>query len=287
MKTAHRLLISSAILFYSALAFSGDVLVNKPDSSKDSRYEYPHQLLLKILDVTSTEYGHSNVKHAKSVMSRDRLLISMLEGQQVHVVAEAPKPDWIKQLLVIRIPIRKGIQGYRLFFIHKKDRSAIAQVESLKDLQQFKTGSGEGWSTASVMENAGFEVITGTSYDGLFHMLERERFATLGRGINEIYAEFEAQHAEHPFLTIDESLALHIPLPTYFFVTPKMPELARRIDIGLQKLIQNGEFEKFFLLHHEEMIEKSKLKSRKVFHIDNTNLTDQDPLDIETLWYQF
>lgn len=287
MKITQRLLFSGVALLYSALAFSSDILVNKPDSIKDSRYEYPHQLLQKILDVTSTEYGHSNVKHAKSVMSRDRLLISMLDGQQVHVVAEAPKPDWIKQLLVIRIPVRKGIQGYRLFFIHKKDRFAIAQVESLKDLQQFKTGSGEGWSTASAMANAGFEVVTGSSYNGLFHMLERGRFATLGRGINEIYAELEAQQAEHPSLTIDKTLALHIPLPTYFFVTPKMPELARRIEIGLQQLIQNGEFEKLFFFHHEEVIEKSKLKSRKVFHINNTNLTAQDPLGQENLWYRF
>ena len=287
MKITQRLLFSGVALLYSALAFSSEILVNKPDSIKDSRYEYPHQLLQKILDVTSTEYGHSNVKHAKSVMSRDRLLISMLDGQQVHVVAEAPKSDWIKQLLVIRIPVRKGIQGYRLFFIHKKDRLAIAQVQSLKDLQQFKTGSGEGWSTASVMEKSGFEVVTGSSYDGLFHMLEKGRFATLGRGINEVYAEFEAQREDHPLLTIDETLALHIPLPTYFFVTPKMPELARRIEIGLQRLLQNGEFEKLFLLHHKEMIEKSKIKSRKVFHIDNTNLTDQDPLDQENLWYRF
>ncbi|MEM9630293.1 MAG: hypothetical protein AAGA50_03135, partial [Pseudomonadota bacterium] len=72
----------------------------------------------------------------------DRLLQELIKGENIHVIAEAPKPGWEDKLLPIRIPIRKGLQGYRLFLINKQDQAALAEVDTLEKLQAFPTGSG-------------------------------------------------------------------------------------------------------------------------------------------------
>lgn len=276
------------ITFFLAFAAnSQEILVNKPQSKNDSRYEYPHQLLQTILDETEQDYTKAAVAHAEFTMSRDRMLRSLIDGDLLHVVAEAPKKEWLEKLLVIRIPIRKGIQGYRLFFINEEDQNSIAQVNSLKEFMKLPTGSGAGWSTAKIMSSAGFNVVTGSDYDGLFDMLEKRRFLTLGRGVNEIRPEFNAQQQAHPSLAIESTLAVHIPLPTYFFVSPKRPLLAKRIEEGLWKLIESGEFDQYFLSFHKEMIEDTNLKSRKVYSLVNPNLSEEDPLEDKRLWYVF
>lgn len=278
------LLVASS---FSAQALSDYVLVNRPESVNDKRYDYAHDLLQMVLDETQDDDSKSVVKHATLIMNRNRLLLSLKEGKELHVVAEAPKTAWVSELHVVRIPIRKGIQGYRLFFINKQDQSKLSALKSFEEFKAIPTGSGKGWSTTRVLREAGFDVVVGNNYEGLFSMLELGRFKTFGRGINEIEAEYLAQKEAHPNLAIDTELMLHIPLPTYFFISPKRPELAKRIERGLWRLIENGKFEAYFLAHHQALIDKFRLKERRRFSIPNPNLSKADPLDNAELWHKF
>jgi len=274
------------LVCFSAKIFATEtVLINNSLSTQDSRYTYPKKLLQRILDVTETEFQTSVVKATNNVMTRARVLRELERGLNIHVMAEAPKPEWNTRLLSIRIPIRKGIQGYRLFLIKKRDQARLNAISSFDVFKNLPTGSGIGWSTTRVLKDHKFNVITGTNYEGLFGMLMLDRFTTFGRGINEAFDEL-AQHGEqHPELTIDEKFLLFIPLPTYFFVSPKKPELRDRIEIGLKQLIHTGEFEAIF---HEEfgaLIHKANLASRTAFRISNPNLTKDDPVNNEAYWF--
>ena len=100
---------------------AGDtVLVNRPFSTLDTRYEYPHKLLTKVLNATECQYGKTTIKHSPLAMPRNRALIELEKGESIHVFAEAPKPNWETRLIPVRIPIRKGIQGFRTFLILKE-----------------------------------------------------------------------------------------------------------------------------------------------------------------------
>ena len=147
------------------------------------------------------------------------------------------------------------------------------------------TGSGLEWSTTRVLKESQFNVITGSDYEGLFGMLMLDRFTTFGRGINEAFDEFDQHKKQYPELTIDEKFLLFIPLPTYFFVSPKKPELRNRIELGLNKLIKTGEFEKIFQKEFGALIKKANLAKRTIFKIPNPNLTPEDPVNIKEYWF--
>ncbi|MES0881150.1 hypothetical protein [Roseibium sp. SCP14] len=257
------------------------IVTLKPHGQEDGRYRYVEILLEKILGKAGSQ---AKVAQAQTRYSRDRLLQELIKGENIHVIAEAPKPGWEEQLLPIRIPIRKGLQGYRLFLINRQDQAALANVNSLEELQDFATGSGAQWSTRSVMEQAGFQVVTSEDYEALFKMLKLRRFVTFGRGINEVFKEQESFAGGNGDLIVEKTLCLFIPLPTYFFVSPAHPELAKLIELGLKQMIADGSFDQHFLTFHHADLSRANLSKRKIFSISNPNLSGQTPIGEPSYW---
>lgn len=259
-----------------------EVKILKPQSNEDVRYLYAEQLLEMALAKVNFD---GTVKRAVQRLSRNRLLQELKRGEYIHVSAEVPKAGWEEQLLTIRIPIRKGIQGYRLFLINKGDQEALTKVNSLEDLQKFPTGLGSQWSITPIFQRAGFDVFTSDDYTALFKMLKLKRFVTFSRGLNEVYNEQRTFSEDNKNLVIEETLGLFVPLPTYFFVSPKHPELAEKIELGLRRMMDDGSFDKHFIEYHHEDIDRANLTSRKIFQIENIDLSEETPLGIKSYWF--
>lgn len=279
-------LMACSSIFSSYTLAVERILINHPESHDDSRYEYPTRLLARILEITTEEYGPVLLETNGLSMSRSRALNALIEGKQLHVMAEAPKPDWNKHLLCVRIPIRKGIQGFRIFLTKNEFKPILESISSFEEFRDLPTGSGVQWSTTRVLEEAGFNVIKGVDYEGLFGMLIRNRFMTFGRGINEVFTEYEERHSKLNDLAIDDRFLLYIPLPTYFFVTPTQPLLKQRIERGLLSLIHSGEFDSIFQAEFGDLIKQAQLDKRILFSIPNPNLTAEDPIEIKDFWYK-
>ncbi len=275
-----------SFIFLSCNVMAVDtIFINHPLSDQDKRYEYPKKLLDRILEVTSDEHGPYKLTTNGISMNRTRALTSLVDGKNLHVMAEAPKPDWNEKLLVVRIPIRKGIQGFRLFLTKKEHLKRLSEINTFDEFKLLSTGSGEQWSTTPVLEQAGFNVVKGVDYEGLFGMLIRNRFITFGRGINEVFEEYEQRHSALNDLVIDERFLLYIPLPTYFFVTPSKPELRNRIEKGLKRLIASKEFDQIFEAEFGTLIKRANIDQRIKFVIPNPNLTKDDPIEIKEYWF--
>ncbi len=283
LKNASKLLFSLACLIaLECRAQPIDVITLKPYDYEDQRYRYVEILLAKTPEAAGVS---ARIVQAETQYSRDRLLQELILGETIHVVAEAPKPGWEEKLIPIRVPIRKGIQGYRLFLINAQDQPALSKVGSLEELMSFATGSGAQWSTRRVMEEAGFDVVVSEDYTRLFDMLKLRRFVTFGRGINEVFNEQASFSGQNKDLVVEKSLCLFIPLPTYFFVSPAHPELAKQIEAGLKKMIADGSFDEHFLAYHRDDILRARLSKRKIFSISNSNLSRETPLDEPSYWF--
>ena len=122
-----------------------------------------------------------------------------------------------KNLLPVRIPLDKGLLGYRIFIINKANQSNFLQINTLKDLQKYKVGQQLGWGDIEVWKANGFKVETVNNYEGLFNVLLSGRYDIFPRGILEAENEINSRKAKMPDLAIEKKLMVYYPWPRYFF----------------------------------------------------------------------
>ena len=250
----------------------------------DPRWTYPKAVLTTALQKTEAEFGPWRLNLSAPYMSRDRALQMLKEGKLINLHIAPTRSDWEEQVLPIRIPIRKGLLGYRLLLIHTDNRQKLADLTTLEELKELSTGLHSQWSITKALQALGFKIIEGSSYEGLFAMLHTRRFAYFIRGVNEIFGEFELRRNSLPNLMIEPSKALYLPLPTYFFVSPKAPRLAERLQAGLEQMLADGSLERLFEQYHGEHIRKARLQERQIFLLPNPLLSAETPLDDQRLW---
>jgi len=259
------------------------VLINAPLTEKDHRSDYPRELLKVALTKTLPTHGKFKIEYAP-IMNWKRAKLMLENGASIHIVQAATRKDWERDLIPIRIPIMKGLLVNRIFLIKRQAQARFSAVTRLKEIKQLSAGLGDGWSISTIFKQTGFNTELGTSYEGLFGMLVAGRFDYFPRGINEALDEYAYRKEQYPDLHIEETLILNLPLPVYFFVTPNKPELAERVEIGLNMMINDGTFDQLFNKFHKAMLEKVDVSNRKVFHTFNPNLTKETPLERKELW---
>jgi len=261
------------------------IISNSKFSSADERFVYPLNILKTALDRTVETHGPFEIKPFPGRLTRSRALAELKKGR--ITIFEAPtRREWEENAIPVRIPIRKGILGYRLLLIREGEQAKFDAVRTIEDLKKYRLGSGQQWSTTKAFKKLGIDVFGGTKYEPLFKMLSIGRFDYFPRGLNEVFAEFDKRKGEIPNLALEKNLALYLPLPTYFFVTPKRPDLATRLEAGLKSMIKDGTLEQVFEKYHGPSIARANLESRRIIRLENLTLTDQTPFDIKSYWYQ-
>jgi hypothetical protein len=257
-----------------------------PVSKDDNRFDYSISLLRKVLEKTVDSHGDYNL-HPAEKMNVGRAIQFLKSGttNTVNVIWTTSSESREQSLLPIRIPIRKGLLGYRIFLINKEDQAKFSKIQTVDELKELRVGQGHIWNDVNVFKDNDFEVVTGPIYEGLFRMLVEKRFDYFSRGINEAPAEYESRKDRYPSLHIEDSILLYYPWPKYFFTSKKSPEIAERIEYGLKMMIQDGSFDELFFQYHRDDIERANLQKRKLFTIINPLLPKTAPLEHKGLWF--
>jgi hypothetical protein len=187
------------------------------------------------------------------------------------------------QLLPIRIPIDKGLMGWRIAFINPEMADRMKAIKSLDELGTLKAGQGYFWPDTQILRHNKLPVITGTAA-ALPLMLSERRFDYFPRSIIEIWNE----QSKHPELKreVDTSMILHYPTALYFFVAPNQKQLAEDIRRGLELSITNGSFEQLFTQYCRPFIVKADLKNRRIFELENPLIQQTSlPLQRSKFWF--
>lgn len=276
--------LALGLLVAPAKSPAEEVIVTNPQNSADDvRFTYPMQLLQLAMARTEAEYGAFRIERYPVSMSRNRALRMVMEGK-INVFEAPTRREWEDGTIPIRVPLRKGLLGYKLLLIRDADRAKFAAVSSIDDLKKYRLGSGLQWSTSLALKKLGFEINGTTQYEPLFGMLMKNRFDYFPRGVNEIFAEFERRKGTFPDMVIEDTLALYLPLPTYFFVTKKRPDLAERLNKGLLALVADGTLDDTFEQFHGDNLKRANLSGRRIFRLENRDLSDATPLDRADFW---
>ena len=266
-------------------ADAADRIVTNPKlASNDARFDYPLLLINRAMKATEAEYGPFTVERYGTAVTRARALKELQTGH-ITVYAAPTRPEWENKAIPIRIPIRKGLLGYKLLLIREGEQDTFDKVKTLKDLKKLRLGSGSQWTSSAAYRKLGIKVYGGTKYAPLFGMLAAGRFDYFPRGVNEVFAELEARKDSHKTLEIARELALYIPQPSYLFVSPKQPRLAKRLQAGLESMQADGSLELVFWQFHRDAIERSDLSNRRIIRMENLNLPEDTPFDQPELWF--
>lgn len=257
-----------------------------PVSDLDARNVYTDKLLFAALEETVDEFGKYEIIRYKKTLNRGRVLQEMKKGININVHVAPTRAEWENELITIYIPVKKGLLSYRLFLIDRKNSDSFNMINSISELKTYKVGLGAQWSTKEVMEKLEFNIVTGIKYESLFTMLRNNRFDYFPRGVDEIFDEYDTRKSQLEDIIIEETKALYITSPIYFFVSPEEPQLAKRIEHGLKLIIQNGTFDEIFYSEFNDDIERANLANREIFYIENPLLSVHTPLNDKTLWYK-
>jgi hypothetical protein len=232
---------------------------------------YANELLKLALSLSAEKYGPFKITQQKYQTVLNRQLLEIENGQWLSVAVSMPTKEWLSNAQIVNFPIMKGLASYRLFFSLDKTLPQLNQLQSLDALKKLYIGQGRGWSTANILEDNGFTVMYGVSYENLFPMLHADRFQLLMRGIYEIEPEFEEYKHTMPHLRIVDSFAVYTYLPMYFFVNKKQIQLVERLTYGLIRANDSGQLDNLFNHYFAKTVLSLKTP-RKVFFLNNSNI---------------
>ncbi len=236
----------------------------------DNRADY----YLKLLNLVLNKSGnHYQLRPNPELMTTRRAIQLMGSHGGIDVFWGPTTKDMENEYLPVRVPIDKGILGWRLLLIQSSDRELFAKVRSPEQLQVLDAGLERDWTDTTILRANGYRVVGADAYETMFDMLVNNRFQYFPRGVGEIWGE--AQH--HPTLEVEKHLALHYPSFTYFFVGKGNTKLAGEIERGLHAAIADGSFEKLFEQYNGEQIRRADLKNRLVFELTNPDLPEHVP----------
>ncbi|MBD1390071.1 hypothetical protein IC617_11580 [Neiella sp. HB171785] len=261
------------------------VIFSDARASDDPRVTYKLEVLTQALEVTQAQYGPYELVINNGRMTNKRVIQRLEKGGAENVYFGVTSHELEQRLLPIRIPTRMGVLNYRLLLIHKDNAHRFADIRTVEQLKALTVGLGSQWGTRQVLESQGFSVTPSNTYDGLFKMLETKRYDYAPRGPNEIYLELEHFREQMPNVIVEPTLALFIAAPFYLFVSPHNPELAERLQVGLEHMVKSGWLRQHFYQHYQANIERAAIDKRYVIYIDNPLLPEQTPLERSELWY--
>ena len=239
----------------------------------DKRADYYLKLLDLALGKTGTRYElHPN----GLLMSHQRALSNLNSNDGIDIFWGPTTREMEQRFLPIRIPIDKGILGWRIFLIKTRDRHLFEEIHSLKQLQSYTAGQPNAWADTEILRANGLKVAGTEAYETMFEMLAADRFQYFPRGVGEVWNE--ASGHGNLGLEVEQHLALHYPANTYFFVNQSTATLARIIERGLRAAIGDGSLDKLFEQFYGESIKRAHLNARTIVELGNPLLPDEPPM---------
>ena len=285
MKKIYFLLVM--LLTYSSIVAANDLKIRhiRPESAADLRNDYYIAMLRLALNKTCDIDGSAILVMADKTMYQKRAIEQLKQNKSIDVVWTMTSAKREAELQAVRIPLLKGLLGYRIFIIRKDEESRFAGIQTFDDLKQLTAGQGKGWPDAKILRANGIKVVTGVNYKGLFGMLQLKRFDYFPRGVNEAWNEVKVHPDKN--LVVEKTLLLQYPAPIYFFVNKQNKQLADRLERGLRIAIKDGSFEQLFKNHpaNKEIFELTKIGERKIFRLENPLLPRETPFAEKALWY--
>lgn len=257
------------------------VIYPQPPREIDPRRWYPLQLLEMALAASGVQ---CELQPSADIMVQSRALMEVAADRDtVHIAWSMTSIEREQQLLPVRIPMFRGLYGWRLLLTRSDVLDLWQRVKDLDGLRQLPLVQGHDWPDTAILRANGVQVVTASTAEARFNMLRHERGAGYPRSVLEIWDE---QRGHRDWAAIEPRLVLHYPAAMYYFVRPGDARLAGLVERGLNRLLANGQFEQHFRQVFAGDLRRAGLHQRQVIRLKNPWLPPRTPLDRKELWYR-
>jgi len=248
----------------------------------DERGSYP----IELLQLALSKSNHSIVaRPSEFAMSQYRTLKQLEMNKGIDVVWTMTNAEREHQLRPIRIPIDRGLIGWRLLAIQQKDFELFQSLPDETALKTLLTVQGIDWPDYKILQTNGFKVAPSNFFDGMYQMLQVGRVRFFARSLTEIWPELKSLRDSDRPIVVAPRWVLHYPAALYFFVRNDDEELASAIESGLEAALKDGSMKNLFLQHFQGILDQADLQHREVVELTNKGLPPQTPIQRSELWF--
>ena len=271
-------------LLASAIAESRIYVVDvqvKPTSKDDYYYV---DLLRLILNAGKAPDEVIDIRFYGEKISQARWVAAIEKDEGNNVLWTMTSTEREKTLRPIRVPIYKGLMGYRALIIRKSDENKFLKVKTKEDLMSFTFGQGLHWPDTAILRANQLRIMEAVTKESLYKMSAAKRFDMFPRGVIEILPEDDFIRQQN--LMVEPRLIIHYRTDMYFFVNKNNTELAERLEKGWDIILRNGEFDKMFYSTDRITYALNFLKQpgHTIIELDNPFLPEDTPLDKPGYW---
>ncbi|MBE0367248.1 substrate-binding periplasmic protein [Pseudoalteromonas aurantia] len=181
----------------------------------------------------------------------------------------------------IRIPLVKGVLGYRLGLIRKSDVARMKKLNTIGDFYGLHFGLRDDWPDLDIFRKNNLKVVSYPREGNAYEMLRSGRFDVLPMDVlNGVYLDTESG------IQIDPYHIYYYPSAVYFFVAKTDTELHQKLKMGLEAAQADGQFDTLFNRYFAEQLQDVNFSSRKQIDLINPLLPPSAPLSNPIYWYK-
>lgn len=215
-------------------------------------------------------------------LPKSRVFNNIATNGGIDIIAAGATIEREKLLQPIRLPLLKGLFGWRIPLVNKNNSHLFLPQLSTQAFKKLTVGQLHSWSDTKVLESNHIHVEKGSHYKGLFQMLAANRFDYFPRSILEVHGELDANKSLN--ITIDTNILLHYPTAYFFYVSKSNTTLAEDVTYGLEQSLKDGSFERLFNRYYGEIVSQTINEKRRIYHLKNPFLPKKTPLQRKELW---
>lgn len=289
---AIKLLVFVFALAWNVAANSDKVLhvrVLDDNNQQDTSISYFRELLIQALEATRSDFGDYQIERVHFAFSQDRSLQLLKSKEYLDVMHSMSNSEREQEFIAVKVPLLKGLMGKRMLFVNRGRLAEFGKITQVSELQSLVGCQGIHWPDSDILEANGFKIARVVVFESMFEMVEKGRCDYFPRGIHEIFPELLRFKEKHPNLAIVPNLIISYPAPVYYFLGQHNQALAQRLEVGLGRLKENGQFDQVVQKSPltEHVFPLSKWQGVTEFELTNPILPELDPSLSTQDWLQF
>jgi hypothetical protein len=262
-------------IFISASTYANNDIVSIRYQSGANGYIA--ELLVLALEKSGIEFEHVPIKN---LPSQKRTLLLLGEDNAIDLTWTVTNVKREEQALAVKIPLDKGLLGYRIPLIHKNNPELFKNKRHTTDIRKLRFGLRFDWPDLEIFKQNELSTFSFTTNSQAINLLKSSRIDAIPDGVLEV-----GSYEYPPELTYDKHVVLYYPSAVYFFVAKENQILHDALERGLNLSLKDGSWQKLFDKHFSQVIKNVDLSKRTLIRLDNPLLPRTAPIDMPKYWF--